>query len=220
VPTTGPVSGRLFIWYPHEKAGEPDDAHIGHVSLYLGNYEVGRRFELALDPKVEGHVMKTDREKSLDFSGIHYNDNYVSWWPKDDNIGPAKPKLGLYADAKAEGGQPHVVYDLYGLDVEKMRVRWRGLRDQTGAKYDFVRRNCADIVHRVMVSGGAVGRLPFLLRGWHSTNAIATPKKVAQFGNALRDASWAIKTKAGNCPTKSAVSELLGPFAGLRGMLR
>lgn len=209
MPTTGPVSGRLFIWYPHEKPDDPDDFHIGHVSLYLGNYEVGRRFEMALDPRSPHRVMPSARDRGLDFSGIHYNDNYVSWWPEDGNFGPAEPVLGLYADVALERSEPHVVYDLYGLSVEKMRQRWKKLRDERGARYDYLRKNCADVVHRVMISGGVLGRLPLMLRGWHSTNVIATPKKVAQLGNALRDAGWAIKTKAGNCPTKPEVDDML-----------
>jgi hypothetical protein len=213
MPTTGSPSGRLFIWYPHEDADE--DIHIGHVSLYLGNYEVGRRFELSLDPNAPGYVISNDVEATLGARGVHYNENYVSWWPTDDNVSPAMPKLGLYADVRAERGEPHVAYDLYGLSVEKMRQRWVDLRTEPGAHYNFLRKNCADVVHRVLISGGVLGKLPLIQRGWFSGNLIATPKKVAQLANALRDAGWATKTKAGNCPTKGSVNDLLGPVSFL-----
>lgn len=169
---------------------------------------------MALDPNSPQGVVPSALERSLGLWDIHFNDNYVSWWPGD---GRARPKLGLYADVNAERSEPLAVYDLYGLDLVKMRQRWKEIRGKPGARYSMVRKNCADIVHRVLISGGVLGCLPLMLRGWHSANVIATPKKVARLGNALRDAGWAIKTKAGNCPSKSDVAYLVGPF---RGMVR
>lgn len=213
MPTTGPVSARLFIWYPNEdRDGDP---HIGHASLYLGNYEVGKNFELSLDPSSADYVMPSALEAPLGLAGLHYNQNYVSWWPEDGSFGRAQPKLGLYHDIMAERGDPHVVYDLYGLSLEKMRLRWAEIRDKPRAGYNFLRKNCADVVHRVLISGGVLGRLPLLQRGLHINTGIMTPKRLASLADALRDAGWAIKTKAGNCPTKASSRRdagLLGPI--------
>jgi hypothetical protein len=56
---------------------------------------------------------------------------------------------------------------------------------------------------RVLIAGGALSKLSIVTRAWYGHNAITTPKKLAQLCNELRDAGWAIKTKAGNCPSKS-----------------
>ncbi|TCH98547.1 hypothetical protein EJV46_08155 [Roseococcus sp. SYP-B2431] len=218
---SGPVSARLFIWYPNE---DPNgDTHIGHASLYLGNYEVGKNFEISLDPRSPEYVMPSALETAFGASGVHYNQNYVSWWPEDGSFGRAEPKLGLYQDVAAERSEPHVVYDLYGLSVEKMRLRWKEIRDKPKANYNFLRKNCADVVHRVLTSGGVLGRLPLLQRGLHVNTGIMTPKRVASLADALRNAGWAIKTKAGNCPTKAssqrdagALGPILMPLLRLR----
>jgi hypothetical protein len=53
--------------------------------MYIGEYLIGAKYELALDPSEEYpfHVMVKEFEAALDLSGEHYNDNYVSWWPEE-----------------------------------------------------------------------------------------------------------------------------------------
>ena len=206
---TGPVSARVFIWYP--KGGD-----IGHAAMYLGNYEIGRKFEMSLDPNnLDAFVMTSALEHAMGADGIHYNDNYVSWWP-DRYAGAFTPQQsveaahGLYHDVREEGSEPHVAYDLYGLDVARMRARWRETRDKPGAHYNLYRKNCADLVLRVLVAGGALAKLDTAKAAWFGHNLISTPKKVAQLCNELRDAGWATKSKAGNCPSRMSVFVVAG----------
>ena len=201
----GPVCGTVYVWYP-------DDGHIGHAAMYIGNYAVGRKFELSLDadPRNALHVAPSALEASYitQFGGPHYNDNYVSWWPDDggaDLINPntdAAPMLGLYRDVEAEESEPHVTYTLYGLDVTAMRAQWRKDRDKAGAHYKLYGKNCSSIVARVMRAGGAHKHLGKLASAWFAHNAIWTPHKVARFCNHLRP-DHAVKVKAGNCPEKA-----------------
>jgi hypothetical protein len=212
--TDGVPTARVFIWYP-------DGGHIGHAAMYIGNYEVGKNFELSLDPESPHHVLPSALERRVGFQGVHYNDNYVSWWPDDGGAGVTSPKagadpmLGLYKDVEAEHSEPHVVYDIYGLDVSAMRTAWRAARDKQGAHYQLYRKNCSDLVLRILVAGRALSKLSALTAAWFGHNALTTPKKVAQLCNELRDAGWALKTKAGNCPSKADCGKLM-VIAGLR----
>ncbi len=52
-----------------------------------------------------------------------------------------------------------MVYELYGLDVRRMRTCWHGVRDKPDAHYQLMRKNCADIVLRVLIAGGVKDRL-------------------------------------------------------------
>ena len=82
MPTRYP-SGRVFIWYP-------DAGNVGHASLYIGNYEVGKKFELSLDRMNTEHYKANtlvELRRGRDFGNVHYNDNYVSSWP-EGNAGP------------------------------------------------------------------------------------------------------------------------------------
>ncbi|VTR92441.1 Uncharacterized protein OS=Pseudomonas sp. RIT357 GN=BW43_03009 PE=4 SV=1 [Gemmata massiliana] len=202
----GNPTARVFIWYPHED--DDGGAHAGHVSMYIGNYEVGKNFELALNPKSPDYVMPTEVMRDFGLSGVHYNDNYVSWWPEGGGGllegDRAKPKLGLYKDVKAERGQPHVVYDVYGLNVAAMRSCWHETRDKPKAGYQFLRKNCATIVMRVLEAGGALNKIGKLNNVWFGNRLYWTPKYIAQICNLLRDKDLAVKTKAGNCPAKKS----------------
>lgn len=201
MPTNGIVSGRVYIWYPN-------DGHIGHAAMYIGNYEMGKKFELSLDPNSPDHVMMSALEAQYGAVGVHFNDNYVSWWPVDgaDLVNPkdkAKQMNGLYKDIAAEDSEPHVVYDVFGLDVSAMRQKWHETRDKQGAHYQLYRKNCSDIVMRVLRAGGALSRLGTISGAYFGHNLITTPKDVAVICNKLRDAGWATKDKAGNCPSKT-----------------
>jgi hypothetical protein len=199
-------TARVFIWYPHDD--HHGDWHVGHVSMYIGNYEVGKKFELSLDPDSPRGVADKPLERDFGIRGVHYNDNYVSWWPDGEGAmkerGSASPKLGLYADVAAEYGLPHVVYDLYELNVGAMRACWRQTRDKPGATFQYMRKNCATIVAKVLQAGGAMTKIGTLNSQWFGKRMYWTPKRVAQICNLLRDRDLAVKTKAGNCPTKSS----------------
>jgi hypothetical protein len=82
MPTRYP-SGRVFILYP-------DAGNVGHASLYIGNHEVGKKFELSLDRMNTEHYKANtlvELRRGRDFGNVHYNDNYVSSWP-EGNAGP------------------------------------------------------------------------------------------------------------------------------------
>lgn len=199
----GQPAARVFIWYP-----DLEEERVGHAAMYIGNYEVGKKFEQSLDPNSPHYVMPNALERRFGFQGVHYNDNYVSWWP--DGSGTvtgrdgSEPKLGLYADVQAEHSQPHVVYDIHGLNVGSMRAKWHETRDKPGASYQLVRKNCAGIVMRVLESGGALKLIGKLSSAWFGHRLYWTPKRVAQVCNQLRDKGYATKTKAGNCPGKDS----------------
>lgn len=215
MPTSGPVSGRVYIWYP-----EGFDK-IGHASMYIGNYEVGKKFELSIDPgNDELYWAPKKIEKRFGIERIHFNDNYVSWWPDDDGAnviqpqGPSQPKLGLYEDIEEEESEPHVVYDVYGLDISAMRKCWREARDKRGSHYQLYRKNCSDLVMRVLRAGGASSRIGGISGIYHSRNFITAPKDVAVVCDKLKKAGWANKQKAGNCPSKKG--NVLAVVLGMR----
>jgi len=201
----GLPSATIFIWYPHGDC-------VGHASMYIGNYEVGKRFELSFDPNSPTGLMPNALETSMGADNVHYNTNYVSWWPEGDgsltNRLTAAPMPGVYKDVAAEGSEPHVVYELYGLNVAAMRECWHKTRDKPDASYQLIRKNCSGIVARVLNAGGANKKLNMLTRMWFSHRAIWTPKRVAMVCNELRNKDLAIKSKAGNCPPKD--SKLMG----------
>ena len=212
MPTSGLPSGRVYIWYP--EAG-----NVGHASMYLGNYEVGKSFEMSIDPLSPDFVRLSDSERKANLSFMMFNDNYVSWWPNGEAgmFNPkakAVPKNGLYEDIKEEGSEPHVVYEIFGCDVTAMRRLWEESRDKTGANYQLYRKNCSDLVMRVLRAGGALSKLGTIRGGYFGRNLITTPKDVAVVCNKLRDAGWAVKTKAGNCPSKTGNRLMIG--LGLR----
>jgi hypothetical protein len=202
----GNPTARVFIWYPHKDNN--GSKHVGHCSMYIGNYEVGKNFELSLDPRSPDSVMPTALECDLGLNGVHYNANYVSWWPcagiqgTATERGPAKAQLGLYRDVRQERSEPHVVYDLYGLNVGAMRSCWQQTRDKPGATYQFLRKSCATIVMKVLEAGGALSQIGKLNSLWFGDRLYWTPKRVAQICNLLRDQNLAVKTKAGHCPEK------------------
>jgi hypothetical protein len=209
----GNPTARVFIWYPHIDR-KRDDKCIGHASLYIGNYEVGKNFQLSLDPEAPGGVVPTALDRNLGMNGVHHNDNYVSWWPKGNFAGPVQPKLaapcpGLYRDVNEEGSEPHDVYDVFGLNVCAMRACWKQTCDPD-AHYQFVRKSCATIVAKVLEAGGALDKLDTLDNLWYGMLLYWTPKRVAQICDRLRDKDLAIKTKAGNCPKKG--EDLCGIF--------
>jgi hypothetical protein len=219
----GQPTARVFIWYPHKD--NYDDTHVGHASMYIGNYEVGLSFELSLDPNSPDHVMTSALERNYGLAGIHYNDNYVSWWPGGGGRSfqrvPAnngKFQNGLWSDCDEEESEPHVVYDLYGLNVAAMRACWKETREKPGASYQFVRKSCATIVMRVLEAGGALTKIGKLNNLWFGNRLYWTPKRVAQVCNQLRDKDLAVKTKAGNCPHKGDNVQLPGFVIQALGM--
>ncbi|WP_264712521.1 hypothetical protein [Limobrevibacterium gyesilva] len=175
--------------------------------MYIGNYAVGQRFEMSIDPESPHYVMPSALETRYGIAGQHFNDNYVSWWPGGgaDLVNPkagAEPMNGLYKDVDAEDSEPHVVYNVYGLDVAAMRRVWHQARDKQGAHYQLYRKNCSDLVMRVLKAGGALSRIGRISGAYFGHNLLTTPKDVAVVCNKLRDAGWATKQKAGNCPSK------------------
>ena len=198
----GPVSASVYIWYP-------TDGKVGHASMYIGNYEVGKKFELALDPNHPNHIMPNAVEQlwGKGFDSVAYNQNYVSWWPDDEKEfleTAAEPMDGLYDDVDSEESEPHIIYKLYGLDVTKMRQEWEKMRKSVGkgAKYNLLRKNCSGMVAKVMRAGGAAKHLGKLEATWFTHNAIWTPHKVARWCNHMRP-NYAEKNKAANCPEKT-----------------
>jgi hypothetical protein len=211
----GNPTARVFIWYPHRDF----QTYCGHASLYIGNYEVGKNFELALDPNAPDFVRVEERDPGLGEAGVYYNDNYVSWWPKGQGSPTerclARPQLGLYKDVKAEHCEPHIIYDLYGLNVGAMKACWRETRGKLGATYQFMRKNCATIVLKVLEAGGALNKIGKLDSLWFGNRLYWTPKRVAQICDKLRDKDLAVKDKARHCPAKgdflpSALEALTG----------
>ena len=204
----GPICATVYIWYPYSN---DNPRGIGHASMYIGNYQVGSRFELSLDMSPTNPLRrdKSEVEVSVNqrFGSVYYNDNYVSWYPEGrvnvfKTVEDSRSALGLYEDYRVQKSTPHVTYNLYGLDVTAMRGQWRKDRDKVDSHFKFYGKNCSTMVARVMRAGGADKHLGGnLASAWFAHNAIWTPHKVARFCNHLRP-NHAEKSKAGNCPAK------------------
>ena len=198
----GVVSAVVYIWYPEVGA-------MGHASMYIGDPLFGKLVEHRYD----GFSSPVERERHKPLIAKH-NKHYVSWWPSQEAglLTRLKQdrKFFLEDDIKAECAKPHVIYTLYGLDVQAMRCAWMIIHDKPDATYHTLHKNCASVVLRVLRAGGALHKLSLIKQGWFSGFLYVTPKHIAQICNELRDAGHADKVKDRNCPEK-------GPFSfGLR----
>jgi hypothetical protein len=196
------TSAVVYIWYPE---GE----NVGHAAMYLGDPTVGRVVEQRYDQYVNPVVRKANISLLERF-----NENYVSWWPLDGagmmDKKPQARKFFLEEDIVLEQSDPHVVYEIDGLDLAAMRTAWFQIKRKQGAHYQMFRKSCATVVLRVLKAGGAFSKISGAKALWLSHNSYVTPKNVAQLCNELRDAGHATKSKNANCPEK-------GPFRfGLR----
>jgi hypothetical protein len=219
----GNPTAMVYIWYPH--SDQDGDLHIGHASMYIGNYEVGRNFELSLHNQSADYMGANRAEQQNQalgkgFQGVYYNDNYVSWWPTGGSAGPhnrrqANPALGLWEDVASERGQPHVTYRLYGLNVGTMRACWQKTRDKQGAGYQLLRKSCATIVAKVLEAGGILNKIGTANSLWYGHHAFWTPKHIAQVCNLMCEKDLGEKIKW-NCPGKN--DEWFSPLAVGLGM--
>ena len=130
-------SARIYIWYPQSRPGADS---FGHCSMHIG---AGQRVD--------------DRE------------SYLSWWPngvlaKQTLVPGLGRRASFHVDVRAENSNPHVVYEIYGLDAAAMQAEWTRIvqndlnfkRSPFGAGwYNMVMKNCSTIVARVLLAGGA-----------------------------------------------------------------
>ncbi|MGY1919643.1 hypothetical protein [Pseudomonas tolaasii] len=193
---TSPASVVVYIWYPH-------GANIGHAAMYIGDPVIGKMIEVRYDR------YRNDGERDRDRAFIEqYNTAYVSWWPEGRAAKTGKQlqerNLFLESDISAEGGKPHVVYTISGLNMQAMQAEWYSIRSKPNANYQMLRKSCSTIVLRVLKAGGALEELPAIKRAWFSNNLYVTPKNIAQICNELRDRGLATKAKSANCPEKGA----------------
>ncbi|MFJ4346821.1 hypothetical protein [Pseudomonas sp. NPDC089401] len=188
------VNAIVYIWYP-------EDEKMGHAALYIGD-PLSR---MALDLPFDAFHSKQARQMHREYIERH-NTNYVSWWPEKAAGAFNRIRQGrnffLEEDIESEQADPHVVYKIRGLDELAMNRAWESIRSKPGAHYQFLRKNCATVVMRILRAGGALQRLPPIQRGWFSHSLYVTPKNIAQVGNGLRDAGWAQKVKDRYCPSK------------------
>jgi len=218
---TGDPTARVFIWYPVIEEGGREN--IGHASMYIGNFVVADVFEQSLNDD-DGGVIPSALQDDPGQAGTHHNDNYVSWWPTGHpglyevlfETQSAKPKLRFYNDVLEEGEEPHLVYDVYGLNVGAMKARWQEIRNKPGATYRWIRESCATMVMAVLEAGGALSKLNAMNYLWYGSRLYWTPKRVAMVCSRLRDMDLAVKTKAGHCPKKQ--EGLLGAFLSVTGL--
>ncbi len=120
---------------------------------------------------------------------------YVSWWPngvlaKQTLVPGLGRRASYHVDVRAENSNPHVIYEIYGLDEAAMRAAWTRIfqndlnfkRSPFGAGwYNMAMKNCSTIVARVLQAGGAVkliGRWSDRLQ-FNASYRIWTPKAVA-----------------------------------------
>ena len=188
------VNAIVYIWYP-------EDEKMGHAALYIGD-PISR---MALDLPYDAFHNKYARQAHKDYIA-RQNTNYVSWWPEKaagafNKINQSR-SFFLEEDIEAEQADPHVVYKIRGLDEQAMSMAWEDIRNKPDAHYQFLRKNCATVVMRVLKAGGALQRLPLVKRGWFSHSLYVTPKNIAQVCNELRDAGLAQKVKDRYCPSK------------------
>lgn len=146
---------------------------------------------------------------------VNSTDWYASWWPQGDNVLMENSEMKTYngdLTPAGEGGPPHVEYQIYGLDVNAMKVAWDAIRTKPGSHYDLFRKSCSTIVARLLRAGGASDSLNIVKKVSYGRNLYWTPKDVAQLCNQLRDKGMATKHKHHSCPTKgkSKVSVVFG----------
>lgn len=141
--------------------------------------------------------------------GSHTDDNtrdwYVSWWPSGDDVFMETSDQHTYREDlgdAGEGGPAHVIYQVYGGGINKMKLEWDNIKAKQGSHYDLLKKSCSTIVARILRAGGHDKQLNVLKQISHAHNSYWSPKDVAQWCNQLRDKGVAIKIKDGGCPTK------------------
>lgn len=81
---------------------------------------------------------------------------YVSWWPEGDSVfNESRGCNTLSGDWSGEGGLPHVVYKVYGGDIDVMKTVWDASRNKPAAHYDIFKKNCSTLVARILNAGEA-----------------------------------------------------------------
>jgi hypothetical protein len=81
---------------------------------------------------------------------------YVSWWPAALNIviPNGRTVMQSYADDRdGEGGEATGAVELWCLDPDRMRQEWYSAKNTAG--YAFYTQNCAAMVQRILIAGGA-----------------------------------------------------------------
>lgn len=152
----------------------PHGGQVGHASMHIG-----------------AHTERNDTEW------------YVSWWPEGNSVfNESRSCNTLSGDWSGEGGLPHVVYKVYGGDIDVMKTVWDASRNKPAAHYDMFKKNCSTLVARILNAGGHKRDMGKWARFTLAHQTIWTPAAVARYCNELRDAGVAEKTKAAGCPTK------------------
>jgi hypothetical protein len=146
----------VFIWLPGK------DSVFGHASLAIGPFVPN-----TIDPK-----------------------NYVSWWPSGSGASVLSMLPGVKhrmsvnnwsQDLKDEGRMPDTFVYLDELDIDKMKAEWWSIMTKPHAHYRLARKNCATIVARVLIAGGAekYSQYANLIHVWR-------PKDVLMFAYSIR----------------------------------
>ncbi|WP_340615712.1 hypothetical protein [Xenorhabdus entomophaga] len=107
----------------------------------------------------------------------------------------------------------HVYYRLYGLDVNAMLSARRAI-NHTNVHYNFLIKNCATIIARILKAGGVERLLSPFNRIFYGHNLYWTPKDIAQLCDKLKNVNMATKHKYENCPKKR--NNIRSVLAGFR----
>ncbi|MBC8951049.1 MULTISPECIES: hypothetical protein [Xenorhabdus] len=107
----------------------------------------------------------------------------------------------------------HVYYRLYGLDVDKMLNARRAI-NHTNVHYNFLIKNCATIIARILKAGGVDQFLSPFNKIFYGHNLYWTPKDIAQLCDKLKNINMATKHKYENCPKKR--NNIRSVLAGFR----
>jgi hypothetical protein len=180
----------VFVWENHFIARHTGDhTWTGHSSMSIDDIFADSR-HLTDDGQVD------DASTSL----TQGNDRFVSVWPggtqltgpKANSAGPHpfmrdcwKPcvnymavcKPSIFADVALEGYAPDHVVRVTGLNVGKMKAKWKSIRLKQDAHYKFLRKNCSTIVARVLSAATP----------WYKTpqQTVWTPTDIRDFARKL-----------------------------------
>jgi hypothetical protein len=151
----------VFVWQNHFVSMSGAHTWTGHSSLSIDDIFVDSR-QLVDDEDTGRQVIDSN---SVDMAQTA--DNFVSFWPGSfTDRGPknarnfsegwkigakfmAKAKPSIYADVALEGYAPDHVIRINGLNLNKMKAKWRSIRNKN-KDYKFLRNNCSTAVAHVL----------------------------------------------------------------------
>lgn len=93
--------------------------------------------------------------------------------------------------------------NLEGLDVAAMQSEWKRIKNTLNGRYNFLTKNCASMVARVLKVGGADELIGY---NWHPKHGVWTPNQMFKFAQDLQEAQMALQQSRMAPPNLQALS--------------